>query len=191
MQKKHTVISVLTIVVLALGAYIFWPQNSLPAQNAPDASVQSAKIMDRLADKFPVMANSSLDARVVINGIKVPPVPDAKINNATIAGVDSDGNGVRDDIDRLIAEKFGNDPIRHHAVTQYEQSLQLVLLNPKNRNMIGSYKDKLECLSSPVLTETSKITRALVNTKERGYSYASALAGTGRGNLCPEGLWIK
>lgn len=38
-----------------------------------------------------------------INGIAVPPVPNPTANNATLAGVDSNGNGVRDDVERKIA----------------------------------------------------------------------------------------
>ena len=39
----------------------------------------------------------------VINGITVPPEPAPTINNATLAGVDVNNNGVRDDVERMIA----------------------------------------------------------------------------------------
>lgn len=39
----------------------------------------------------------------VINGITVPPEPAPSINNATLAGVDINNNGVRDDVERKIA----------------------------------------------------------------------------------------
>lgn len=39
----------------------------------------------------------------VINGISVPPEPDPVQNNATVAGVDANSNGVRDDVERTIA----------------------------------------------------------------------------------------
>lgn len=39
-----------------------------------------------------------------INGILVPPLPDLTANNATLAGVDSNRNGVRDDVERDIAQ---------------------------------------------------------------------------------------
>lgn len=41
----------------------------------------------------------------VINGITVPPEPAPSINNATLAGVDSNKNGVRDDVERYVARK--------------------------------------------------------------------------------------
>ena len=41
----------------------------------------------------------------VINGITVPPEPAPAMNNATIAGVDVNANGVRDDVERALAKK--------------------------------------------------------------------------------------
>ena len=42
-----------------------------------------------------------------INGISVPPEPDPVANNATLLGVDSNNNGVRDDVERQIATTYG------------------------------------------------------------------------------------
>lgn len=39
-----------------------------------------------------------------INGIPVPPEPDPIANNATLVGIDTNGNGVRDDIERKLAQ---------------------------------------------------------------------------------------
>lgn len=44
----------------------------------------------------------------VINGIIVPPEPAPSINNATLAGVDVNANGVRDDVERKIAIASAN-----------------------------------------------------------------------------------
>ena len=38
----------------------------------------------------------------LINGYRLPPEPDPEINNATLLGLDSNNNGVRDDVERLI-----------------------------------------------------------------------------------------
>jgi hypothetical protein len=46
----------------------------------------------------------------VINGITVPPEPSPALNNATLTGIDVNNNGVRDDVERIIAiESGGND----------------------------------------------------------------------------------
>ena len=39
-----------------------------------------------------------------INGISVPPEPEATSNAATLAGIDTNANGVRDDVERSIAQ---------------------------------------------------------------------------------------
>ena len=42
----------------------------------------------------------------LINGYIVPPMPDKTLNDSTLFGVDIDNNGIRDDIDRFIAESY-------------------------------------------------------------------------------------
>lgn len=55
-------------------------------------------------------SGSSANTATTINGIAVPPEPDATLNNATLAGVDVNENGVRDDVERKIAtNSLGND----------------------------------------------------------------------------------
>ena len=39
---------------------------------------------------------------IVINGHTLPSEPDRKLNNATLVGIDSNNNGVRDDVERKI-----------------------------------------------------------------------------------------
>lgn len=62
----------------------------------------------------------------VINGIAVPPDPGAA-KDATIAGVDSDNNGIRDEIDRWIATKYGDKPGALEAIQMVARSDQLLL----------------------------------------------------------------
>ena len=47
----------------------------------------------------------------VVNGHALPPEPDLMINNATLGGVDSNDNGVRDDVERYIYKKY---PVKLH-----------------------------------------------------------------------------
>lgn len=41
-----------------------------------------------------------------INGHILPPEPDTKINNSTLLGIDSNNNGVRDDVERWIYKTY-------------------------------------------------------------------------------------
>lgn len=56
-----------------------------------------------------------------INGFSVPPEPDAKLNKSTLAGVDVNANGVRDDVERAIATKVSN-------VAEFENALQIAVI---------------------------------------------------------------
>jgi len=44
----------------------------------------------------------SLSVRKVINGHLLPPMPDKTLNDSTLLGIDSNNNGVRDDVERKI-----------------------------------------------------------------------------------------
>ena len=46
-----------------------------------------------------------------VNGHRLPPEPDSAVNNSTLLGVDVNGNGVRDDVERKIYEKY---PVKLH-----------------------------------------------------------------------------
>ena len=41
-----------------------------------------------------------------IHGHILPPKPDPKINNSTLLGIDSNNNGVRDDVERWIYKTY-------------------------------------------------------------------------------------
>ena len=66
-----------------------------------------------------------------INGYKLPPEPDETLNNATILGVDSNDNGVRDDVEIFIVKKYKD---KHKIVTeigfQLTRAYQQILDNP-------------------------------------------------------------
>jgi hypothetical protein len=53
------------------------------------------------------------------NGISVPTRPDSVTNNATLLGIDANGNGIRDDIDRVIAASARSAP---NGVAQLESA---------------------------------------------------------------------
>ena len=42
----------------------------------------------------------------VVHGHRLPPEPDPKINNSTLLGIDSNNNGVRDDVERWIYTRY-------------------------------------------------------------------------------------
>ncbi|PHR54705.1 MAG: hypothetical protein COA44_12515 [Arcobacter sp.] len=50
----------------------------------------------------PITENHTTQKVIVINGHTLPPEPDEALNNSTLAGIDSNNNGVRDDVERKI-----------------------------------------------------------------------------------------
>ena len=69
-----------------------------------------------------------------INGHVLPPEPDPKVNNATLLGIDSNGNGVRDDLERYICKRFNGyeHAAKERAVAmQHARALQKILVDPE------------------------------------------------------------
>ncbi len=83
----------------------------------------------------------------VINGYTLPPEPDPKINNSTLLGVDVNGNGIRDDVERFIVTKYKD----HHKIVteigfQGARAYQQILDNPLNtEENHKALMDALDC----------------------------------------------
>ncbi len=85
----------------------------------------------------------------VINGHTLPHEPDPTINNATLLGVDSNGNGVRDDVERWIYNKYKNKhPIHIDIAMQAARNFKLILLYSSDAKKIH-YKatEYMDCKS--------------------------------------------
>lgn len=80
----------------------------------------------------PLPVNVVVIAPEVISGITVPPEPPADLNNATLAGFDANGNGVRDDVERLIAKHFGG-TADYPLAFAYAKQYQIRLTSPPPR----------------------------------------------------------
>ena len=69
-----------------------------------------------------------------INGYTLPPEPDKATNDATLLGIDSNNNGVRDDVERYVIieeAKNPNFPKIWTAISlQYAWSRQKMIENP-------------------------------------------------------------
>ena len=106
----------------------------------------------------------------VINGITVPPEPAPSINNATLAGVDVNNNGVRDDVERVLARKFGGGA-DFPAMLSYARETQLMLTSPtpKTREEAIATMSKIMCATATLLDESQTFGMAAitVNTNAR------------------------
>jgi hypothetical protein len=108
----------------------------------------------------------------VINGISVPPEPDPKINNATIAGIDSNNNGLRDDVEIAMASTKGYVPARDNDIAK--TYLQLINDNKLNSTEIGNLIKKINCnyINNPSSIDVQNV---IINTQEREEAFAEKL----------------
>lgn len=83
-----------------------------------------------------------------INGHTLPLEPDPKINNATLLGIDSNNNGVRDDVERWIYKTYKDKhPIHIDIAMQAGRAYKLVLDTPERAKEIHNI------VSAPVYCE--------------------------------------
>ena len=87
-----------------------------------------------------------------INGVSVPPDPGATAK-ASLAGVDTNGNGVRDEVEREIAAYLGSAPAKHAAALGFARKLQMPLAAPisTSADALASVTNELkafECLAA-------------------------------------------
>jgi len=71
----------------------------------------------------------------IIHGHVLPPEPDPKINNTTLLGIDSNHNGVRDDVERWVIKRYADEKRFPRAKTaialQYAKAAQIVIQTPE------------------------------------------------------------
>lgn len=124
----------------------------------------------------------------IINGHILPPEPDPKINNATLLGVDSNNNGVRDDVERKILTMYPK-PIQAELMLADARVHQEMLNDPvgsaiasqKKMQRVGDCNMYLLDKGLGVdLGSVEFIEKAMYNTKARAKAYRdynTALSG--------------
>jgi hypothetical protein len=123
----------------------------------------------------------------IVNGHVLPPEPDPAINNSTLLGIDSNSNGVRDDMERYIVKTYGKEEITIQIGFQVSRAYDTVIEHPENAWETYKVLDAaLDCESyfrnyanmfgDPILIKNrlsnSKLFKSLqLNTKERIRGY--------------------
>ena len=123
-----------------------------------------------------------------IHGHRLPPKPDETINNSTLLGIDVNGNGVRDDVERWIYEKYEDKhPIHVDIAMQAGRAYKKVLETPERAKEIHEevgapqycqyyYQYGAKYFNEPLLVENRIITYTFIkevyfNTNERLSAY--------------------
>ena len=111
-------------------------------------------------------------------GVNLPPDP-GEAGKKTLLGIDTDGDGVRDDIQRYIYFTYPDDKKLRLALTYYAKEFQGVLKDANDREAAYEHANKMarhgECLYYLKGRESIDIRRALrakiLNTRERSMAY--------------------
>lgn len=140
------------------------------------------KIKDRSKKEHHFKTKYKDHAMFVIDSSLEVPMPDEKKNNATLLGIDSDNDGIRDDVQRWINENLKEQPEELKlAYRQYAIAMQTALptSNDKEASIQAShatlraqvclYKvgDEIGIESKDQIETRKKIKMLLLNTKER------------------------
>jgi len=112
--------------------------DTLIARKDTNVTIQ-AKVGNTLSNKV------HLNIYWEVNGYRLPPEPDPKINNATLLGVDVNHNGVRDDVERWIYKTY-HYPIERGIFMQSARAYQKVIVDPKRAHETVKYiNNSLSC----------------------------------------------
>lgn len=107
-RRYTTVAGIACLIFLGLLAACGGGNTDPVATTAPTAATSTASEGKLTILAVPPGWGGRVPGFEVINGITVPPEPAPSVNNATIVGVDLNGNGVRDDVERAIAKSIAN-----------------------------------------------------------------------------------
>ena len=127
----------------------------------------------------------------VINGYQLPPEPDPVVNDSTLLGIDTNGNGVRDDVEIWILNKYENEshfPKSKTAIAmQYAKATQIIIQEPEKAYENKTYElmDRAQDCAWYLLENNdgrivfdeirifnSEMKDKVFNTKERLINYA-------------------
>jgi hypothetical protein len=117
-----------------------------------------------------------------VNGIAVPPAPDAASNAGTLSGVDSNGNALRDDVERTIAQRAPNQAAYDASVPVAAAVQALYTEVAPNRAVAMTKVKAFHCAVQAAVqagVEPVAASAALLNTQARvdAYNANAALVG--------------
>jgi len=132
-------------------------------------------------------SSSTSSTPIVINGHTLPPEPDETLNNSTLLGIDSNNNGVRDDVEIYVLNKYKD----HHKIVseialQAGRAFQIIFEDPSRAKETTIYmdaalfcnwyfEDDADYYGDPILIDhnimDNKFEDTQINTKERIKAY--------------------
>jgi len=84
--------------------------------------------------------NHTTTPPTIVNEHTLPPEPNKEENDKTLLGIDTNNNGVRDDVERWIYETYDN-PIERGIFMQSARAYQKVIVDPSKAHETVRYSD--------------------------------------------------
>jgi len=157
------------------------------SSSSTTSSSSSVIVVHSSSSSVTSSSNSSSSAPIVINGYTLPPQPDETLNNSTVLGIDSNNNGVRDDVEIYVLNKYKE----HHKIIseialQAGRAHQMALGDPSKakesvvymsaaRYCNWYFMDSADYYGDPILIDHTiagnKFKDIQINTKERIKAY--------------------
>lgn len=91
---------------------------------------------------------------MILDPTQVPPAPDQAMNDSTVAGVDTNNNGIRDDVERWIAQTYPTSAKMRAAIAQMALNSQKELTTP-NLSKDAAYEIGLEGMDAVKCSRSS------------------------------------
>lgn len=123
---------------------------------------------------IPIMM-SDISIIIPVVHSSLPPDP-AEAGKATLLGVDSDGDGIRDDVNRYIAQTYWNDPYAELIYKKNAKTIQNIFKSTTNPSIIDSEVNKLinitRCMTSmyqynDIVKMNAEFRKIMFNTMDR------------------------
>lgn len=137
----------------------------------------------KVTDNADATASAQTTIRVAeIDAARLPPEPDAEAGRQTVPGIDTNGNGVRDDVEHSLYRLYPLDTPRRETLLIGAQAVQMVLLaagseNPQSAGNAASQRaaEFIACAFASripgVLNDTDAVDFFVLNTEARLQAY--------------------
>jgi hypothetical protein len=134
-----------------------------------------------------IFLSDTLPIEITASAISLPPDP-GEAGKVDVLGIDSNGNSVRDDIERFIAFQFPDSEKKRMALMQYAQEMQIFLrdADDKEKTIANAHAEKgRDCMeyvfggADSMDRVESGLRAEVLNTSERSRAYTKADAFLG------------
>lgn len=113
------------------------------------------------------------------NGIAVPPEPSQEANASSVSGVDVNNNGVRDDVERIIAQKSEGAAEFESLVGLAKAAQAVVTSSSQSSEDLLKFTKLIDCAKDGKNITTLQVLKAVINNKDRVRAFKDATSRFG------------